>query len=57
MEKLTLDTKEIVQLTGWGRDHVRVLVRNGQLNNVGTRKRILISRKALLNYLEQPSRS
>ena len=54
MDRLTVDTKEIMQLTQWGRDFVRLLVKNGTLPNVGTQKRILVPRKALQDYLERP---
>ncbi len=54
MDRLTVDTKEIMLLTQWGRDYVRLLVRNGTLPNVGTQKRILVPRKALQEFLERP---
>jgi excisionase family DNA binding protein len=53
MERLTLDVKEIMALTGWGRDHVRQMVRDRKLPNVGTRRRLLVPRKALEAYLER----
>lgn len=57
MERLTLDTKELMSLTGWGRDHVRHLIRSNALPNVGTRRKILVPRKALDRYLENPTHS
>jgi hypothetical protein len=51
-ERLTLTTSDVQQLTGWGRDHIRTLVRAGKLLNVGTTKRLLVTRSALQRYLE-----
>ena len=56
MERLTLDTKELMALTGWGRDHVRQLVRSNALPNLGTRRKILVPRKALDAYLDHYTR-
>jgi hypothetical protein len=53
MEKLTLNTKEIQSLTGWGREHTQNLVRSGALPNVGNLKRVIVPRAALVRYLEQ----
>ena len=55
MERLTLDTKEVMEATGWGRDFVRQLIRSNALPNVGTHRKILIPRKALDRYLENPT--
>jgi excisionase family DNA binding protein len=52
MEKLTLNTQEIRNLTGWGRIHIQRLVADGNLPNVGTAKRFLVSRTALMRYLD-----
>ena len=51
--KLTVNTQEIQRLTGLGRDHIRNLVRNGTLPNIGNSKRLLIPKSAVLRYLEQ----
>lgn len=53
MERLTIGTQETQKLTGWGRDHIRALVREGKLPNVGNSKRLLIPKSAVIRYLEQ----
>jgi excisionase family DNA binding protein len=53
MEQLTVGTQETQKLTGWGRDHIRALVREGKLPNVGNSKRLLIPKSAVIRYLEQ----
>jgi excisionase family DNA binding protein len=53
MEQLTAGTQATQDLTGFGRDHIRKLVKEGKLPNVGNSKRILIPRAALIRYLEQ----
>ncbi len=52
IEKLTLDTAEIQKITGFGRDHIKKLVRDGKLPNLGNSKRFIVARAALLRYLE-----
>lgn len=51
-EKLTVNTEELQALTGFGRDHVKRLIREGKLPNVGNAKRFLVPRSAVVNYLE-----
>jgi hypothetical protein len=53
VQRLTVNTKEIQILTGWGREHVLNLVRNKELPNVGNSKRVLVPRAAIERYLEQ----
>jgi excisionase family DNA binding protein len=53
MERLTVGTQETQALTGLGRDHIRKLVREGVLPNVGNSKRLLIPKSAVIRYLEQ----
>ncbi len=43
-----------MELTGWGRDKTRALIKAGMLPNIGGR-RILVPRKALEQYLEAAS--
>jgi excisionase family DNA binding protein len=51
--KLTVSTQEIQTLTGLSRDQVFSLIRQGKLPNVGTRRRFIVPKTALLRYLEQ----
>ena len=51
--KLTVNTQEIQQLTGLGRDRIRTLVRSGVLPNVsGSPRRVVVPRTALEKYLQ-----
>ncbi len=52
VESLTINTQATQTLTGWGRDHIRKLVKEGKLPNVGNSKRLLIPRCALIRFLE-----
>lgn len=54
LQRLTLKTEEIMELTGWGRDKTQALIKAGMLPNIGGR-RILVPRKALEQYLEAAS--
>jgi excisionase family DNA binding protein len=53
MVRLTAGTQEAQELTGFGHNHIRKLVREGKLPNVGNSKRVLIPRSAIICYLEQ----
>ncbi len=52
MEKVTLKSSEIKQVTGLSLEMIRKLCDTGKLRNVsGTRKRILVPRSSLEAYL------
>jgi hypothetical protein len=53
----TLNTKDIQNLTGWGRVYVQQLVAARTLPNVGHANKILVPVKALLAYLESAGQS
>jgi excisionase family DNA binding protein len=50
--RVTLKTKEIMDITGWGRDKTQAMLREGKLPNIGSRRRPLVPRQALETYIQ-----
>jgi hypothetical protein len=51
-KKQTLNTLDICELTGIGRDRVRTLILSGALPNIGSRRRPQVPRAFVEHWLE-----
>jgi excisionase family DNA binding protein len=51
-KKRTLNTMDICELTGIGRDRVRSLILSGALPNIGSRRRPRVPRAVVEHWLE-----
>lgn len=51
LERRTHDTRELQKILGLGRIQIQKLVRDGKLPNLGTSRKILVSRAAIAKYL------
>jgi excisionase family DNA binding protein len=51
-KKRTLNTLDICELTGIGRDRVRALILSGALPNIGSRRRPRVPRTVVERWLE-----
>jgi excisionase family DNA binding protein len=51
-KKRTLNTTDICELTGIGRDRVRALIFSGALPNIGSRRRPRVPRAVVERWLE-----
>lgn len=51
-KKQTLNTMDICELTGIGRDRIRALILSGALPNIGTRRRPQVPRGFVEHWLE-----
>jgi excisionase family DNA binding protein len=51
-KKRTLNTMDICELTGIGRDRVRALILSGVLPNIGSRRRPQVPRAVVEHWLE-----
>jgi excisionase family DNA binding protein len=51
-KKRTLNTLDICELTGIGRDRIRALILSGSLPNIGSRRRPQVPRAVVEHWLE-----
>lgn len=52
LQTLTVTLAQAQVITGLGRDHLRALIRDGKIPNVGPRTRVRIPRAALERWLD-----